>query len=57
MRALRALYGDPLVDDISTADLLGEYPTVRYYPSTGNLYFHVMTRVGEVASFERLSEF
>jgi hypothetical protein len=50
--AFRALYSDPLVDDISTADLLGEYPTVRYYPPTGNLYFDVMTRLGEVASFE-----
>ena len=51
--ALRALYsGDPLVDDISPADLLGEYPAVRYVPPTGNLYFDVMTRLGEVASFE-----
>ena len=25
---------------------------MRYYPPTGNLYFDVMTRLGEVASFE-----
>jgi hypothetical protein len=51
--ALRATYdGDPNVNEISSADLLGEYPAVRYYPPTGDLYFDVLTRLGEVASFE-----
>jgi hypothetical protein len=51
--ALRLAYeGDPNIDDISSTDLLGEYPAVRYVPPTGDLYFDVMTRLGEVASFE-----
>ena len=51
--ALRAAYADdPHVDEISVADLLGEYPAVRYYPPSGDLYFDVMTRLGEGASFE-----
>jgi hypothetical protein len=51
--ALRAVYGeDPHIDEISSADLLGNYPAVRYYPPTGDLYFDVLTRLGEVASFE-----
>ncbi|HJP95327.1 MAG TPA: nucleotidyl transferase AbiEii/AbiGii toxin family protein [Pyrinomonadaceae bacterium] len=51
--ALRETYeGDPKIDEISSADLLGEYPAVRYYPPTGDLYFDVLTRLGEVASFE-----
>jgi len=51
--ALRAAYdGDPRVDDIETADLLGEYPAVRYYPPSGDLYFDVMTRLGDAASFD-----
>jgi len=51
--ALRASYADdPLIDDISPADLLGEYPVVRYYPPTGDLYFDILTRLGEAASFE-----
>jgi hypothetical protein len=33
-------------------DLLGDYPAVRYYPPSGDLYFDVMTRLGEAASFE-----
>ena len=51
--ALRAAYdGDSHVSEISSNDLLGEYPTVRYFPPTGDLYFDVLTRLGEVASFE-----
>jgi hypothetical protein len=52
-RALRTAYsGDPNVDEILAEDLLGDYPAVRYYPPTGDLYFDVMTRLGEVASYE-----
>ena len=51
--ALRAAYEDDShVSEISSADLLGEYPAIRYYPPTGDLYFDVLTRLGEVASFE-----
>lgn len=51
--ALRAAYeSDPHINEISPADLLGEYPAVRYYPPTGDLYFDVLTRLGEAASFE-----
>ena len=51
--ALRRAYNaDPHIDEISSADLLGEYPAVRYYPPTGDLYFDVLTRLGEAASFE-----
>jgi hypothetical protein len=53
--ALRQAYdGDPHVDEILSADLLGDYPTVRYVPPTGDLYFDVLTRLGEAASFENI---
>ena len=52
-RALRKAYGsDPNIDQISAQDLLGDYPAVRYYPPTGDLYFDVMTRLGTAASYE-----
>ena len=52
-RALRAAYGDdPTIDEIRSGDLLGDYPVVRYYPPTGDLYFDVMTRLGDAASFD-----
>lgn len=51
--ALRAAYeSDPHIDEISSADLLGDYPAIRYYPPTGDLYFDVLTRLGSVARFE-----
>jgi len=51
--ALRTAYdNDPNIEEISAADLLGEYPALRYYPPTGDLYFDVLTRLGEMASFE-----
>ena len=51
--ALRASYdNDPHIEEISAADLLGEYPAVRYYPPTGDLYFDVLTRLGDAARFE-----
>ncbi|MGH9968391.1 MAG: hypothetical protein ACREBG_11265, partial [Pyrinomonadaceae bacterium] len=40
------------IDEISSDDLLGEYPAIRYYPPTGDLYFDVLTRLGESSSFE-----
>ena len=52
-RAFRAAYpDDPSVDEIRAADLLGDYPAVRYYPPRGDLFFDVMTRLGEAASFD-----
>ena len=52
-QAFRTAYdGDPDVDEIQANDLLGDYPAVRYYPPSGDLYFDVMTRLGEVAVFD-----
>lgn len=51
--ALHAAYpGDSHIDEITAADLLGDYPAVRYYPPTGDLFFDVLTRLGEMASYE-----
>ena len=50
--ALRAVYEDPHIEEISATDLLGDYPAVRYYPPTGDLYFDVLTRLGEAACYE-----
>jgi hypothetical protein len=53
--ALTAAYeGDPNIRDISTDDLLGEYPAVRYYPPSGDLYFDILTPLGETVTFESI---
>ena len=52
-RAFRKAYSDdPNIDEITADDLLGDYPAVRYYPPSGDLFFDIMTRLGEAASFE-----
>lgn len=50
--ALMSVYDDPAIAGITDEDLLGVYPAVRYYPPSGDLYFDVLTRLGELASFE-----
>ena len=52
-RAFRSAYADdPHINEIRAEDLLGEYPSVRYYPPTGDLYFDVLTRLGGAARYE-----
>ena len=52
-RAFRKAYADdPHIDEIKAADLMGDYPALRYYPPSGDLFFDVMTRLGEAANFD-----
>jgi Nucleotidyl transferase AbiEii toxin, Type IV TA system len=54
-QAFRSAYAtDPHIEDIRSDDLLGQYPAVRYYPPTGDLYFDVITRLGQAANFETI---
>lgn len=52
-RAFRRVYpDDPHIEEIRANDLLGDYPAIRYYPPTGDLFFDVMTSLGQAASFD-----
>ena len=53
--ALHTVYDDPNIDAITADDLLGDYPAVRYYPPIGDLFFDILTRLGEVASFDDIA--
>ena len=51
--AFRAAYeDDPSIEEVRPEDLLADYPAVRYYPPHGDRYFDLMTRLGEIATFE-----
>lgn len=52
--ALRSVYADPCIDDISAGDLCGDYPAVRYGPPDG-FGFDIVTRLGEAFRFESLA--
>lgn len=52
--ALRRVYDDPHIDEITAADLLGEYPAVQYAPPEGSFHIDILTRLGEAFRFEDL---
>ena len=53
-RALKRVYDDPCIDEISTKDLCGDYPAVRYVPPQGDFYLDILTRLGEFVEFQDL---
>ncbi len=50
-RALKALFNDPNVDEITDEDLLGDYPAVQYVPPAGDFHLDILTRLGEAFAF------
>jgi hypothetical protein len=49
-RALMTVFDDSNISEISSEDLCGDYPAVRYMPPDG-FGFDILTRLGEVFSF------
>jgi len=52
--ALRTVFDDPHVDEISAEDLLGDYPAVQYVPPEGAFHVDILTRLGEAYGFDDL---
>jgi hypothetical protein len=52
--ALRSVFDDPCIDEITAEDLLGEYPAVQYVPPTGTFHLDVLTRLGELFEYASL---
>jgi hypothetical protein len=52
--ALRRVWNDPDIDQITADDLCGDYPAVRYGPPEGTLYLDILTRLGEATAFDDL---
>lgn len=53
--ALRSVFDDPSIDEITSADLLGEYPAVQYAPPDAGFHVDILTRLGELFSFDNLA--
>jgi hypothetical protein len=51
--ALREVFDDPSIEEISAADLCGEYPAVRYVPPDG-FGVDLLTRLGEAFRYADL---
>ena len=46
-RALKSIFEDACIDEISAADLIGDYPAVQYTPPHGRYSLDILTRLGE----------
>lgn len=53
-RALRSVWNDPHIDEITADDLLGDYPAVSYAPPDIDLSIDFLTRLGEAFSYGTL---
>jgi len=54
-RALHSVFEDPEIDEINAEELMGEYPAVQYNPPAGGFHIDILTRLGEVYSFDGLT--
>jgi hypothetical protein len=52
--ALRSVFDDPSIDEITAEDLLGPYPAVQYVPPTGTFHIDILTKLGERYDFDSL---
>lgn len=53
-RALRRVWDDPSIDEISDNDFLGDYRSIRYGPPADDLYIDFVSQLGEAFSYDDL---
>ncbi len=51
---LRSIWDDSAIEEISSDDLLGDYPAVRYGPPDDSLSMDILTRLGDAFHYEDL---
>ena len=51
--AFRSVFSDPHIEEITAADLCGDYPAVRYVPPDG-FSFDILTRLGDAFRYSDL---
>ena len=50
--ALKSIWQDDSIDSITSEDLNGEYPVVRYGPPEGTVYIDIIARLGDAFAFD-----
>lgn len=53
-RALRAVFDDPDIEQITAEDLLGDYPAIQYVPPEGTFHLDLLTRLGNAFTYADL---
>ncbi len=54
--ALDSVFHDPDIAEISSEDLLGDYPAIQYNPPIESYHLDILTRLGEVYNFANLEK-
>ena len=52
--ALRDVFEDPAIEDITAADLLGDCPAIQYVPPDGEFHIDIVTRLDHAFAFADL---
>lgn len=52
--ALREIFNDPEIDQISAVDLAGEYPAIQYVPPAADYWIDILARLGEAVRYPDL---
>jgi hypothetical protein len=52
--ALRRVWDDPCIDEITAEDLCGDFPAIAYGPPDDSLPMDILTRLGEAFSYQDL---
>lgn len=50
-KALRTLFDDPNIEEITATDLAGDYPAIRYVSPDGSLVVDIIARLGEAFEY------
>ena len=53
-QALKSVFVDPSIDEISASDLAGDYPAIQYVPPQGDFSLDILARLGEMFRFDNL---
>ena len=53
-KALKSVWDDNSIEEISETDLLGDYPALRYGPPDDSISVDILTRLGEAVTFHDL---
>lgn len=53
-RALDSVFHDPHIDEITSADLSGSYPVIRYGPPASDFVIDFISRLGEAFVFHEV---
>jgi hypothetical protein len=52
--ALRQVFDDPAIDQISASDLAGGYPAIQYAPAGADYWIDILARLGNAFRYEDL---